>query len=290
MLYVVGGSRIWGYISPPPVIRKQPHKATWAEVLGHHLCITRILILFHGRTSQPRPSLELGVCFLPCLPPCFPSLPPCPSLFLQLFAVVVVVFLTAKKKKKGAFGRAGVQAGGLPVCGAGVRGARLRVVVTATRLLWAAEYERTEQKEKSHPPPSAPSRSPKEGYWAPSIPDNPSAIAQATVTGSWRACGEREREREGGRERSPPKFRPPLASPPPCFSYPGSPNGLSQTHVLLWSSCSTPFQLVTSTQKGMISPYSSKGAETAVCVCMCIFMCAEEIFISSPFRWTVFMY
>lgn len=100
MLYVVGGSRIWGYISPPPVIRKQPHKATWAEVLGHHLCITRILILFHGRTSQPRPSLELGVCFLPCLPPCFPSLPPCPSLFLQLFAVVVVVFLTAKKKKK----------------------------------------------------------------------------------------------------------------------------------------------------------------------------------------------
>ena len=34
MLYVVGGSRIWGYVSPPPVIPKQPHKATWAEVLG----------------------------------------------------------------------------------------------------------------------------------------------------------------------------------------------------------------------------------------------------------------
>lgn len=97
MLYVVGGSRMWVYVSPLPVIPKQPHKATWAKVLGHHLYITWVPILFHGRTSLSLPSLELVVCFLPSLRPFFPSHPPCPSLFLQLFAVVVV-FPKAKNK------------------------------------------------------------------------------------------------------------------------------------------------------------------------------------------------
>ena len=123
--------------------------------------------------------------------------------------------------------------------------------------------------------------SPKEGYWAPGIPDNPSAIAQATVTGSWRACGERERRKERKRERE----RGPLPSSDLlslllllCFSHPGSPNGLLQTHVLFWSSCSTPFQLVTSTQRGIVSSDSSNGAETTVyvcvCVCVCVYACA----------------
>ena len=118
--------------------------------------------------------------------------------------------------------------------------------------------------------------SPKEGYWAPGIPDNPSAIAQATVTGSWRACGERERRKERKRERE----RGPLPSSDLlslllllCFSHPGSPNGLLQTHVLFWSSCSTPFQLVTSTQRGIVSSDSSNGAETTVYVCVCVCVC-----------------
>ena len=90
---------MWVYVSSLPVIPKQPHKPTWAEVVGHHLYIIWVPVLFHGRTSLSLPSLEL-MCFLPSLPPFLPSLPPCPSLFLQLFAAVVVVFPTAKKKKE----------------------------------------------------------------------------------------------------------------------------------------------------------------------------------------------
>lgn len=90
---------MWVYVSPLPVMPKQPHKATWAEVLGHHLYITWVPILFHGRTSHRCHRLNSWcVFFLPFLPYFLPFLhvPHCSF----SFCCCCCVSQSKKKKKK----------------------------------------------------------------------------------------------------------------------------------------------------------------------------------------------
>lgn len=89
---------MWVYVSSLPVIPKQPHKPTWAEVVGHHLSMGSCSVSWKNIVITA-PSLEL-MCFLPSLPPFLPSLPPCPSLFPFSFLLLLLCSPQQKRKKK----------------------------------------------------------------------------------------------------------------------------------------------------------------------------------------------
>ena len=112
MLYVVGGSRIWGYVSPPPVIPKQPHKATWAEVLGTISASRGFLFCFMEEHPSHCHRLNSGCVF--SLSP-FPS--SMPLTVPPAFCCCCCCVSHSKKKKKGAFGRAESRLAGSPFVG-----------------------------------------------------------------------------------------------------------------------------------------------------------------------------